>query len=109
MNYYVRGPWRHSGVNYEQRNLGPIKFPGDTATAFRREVLKPFLDEHLKTNGAKANTPPVYFFETGMDRWQKMDRWPTGLRQRLPISDEEDLSDGGQGPVVRRAQGQPGL
>jgi putative CocE/NonD family hydrolase len=76
MNYYVRGPWRHSGVNYEQRNLGPIKFPGDTATAFRREVLKPFLDEHLKTNGAKANTPPVYFFETGMDRWQKMDRWP---------------------------------
>ena len=53
MNYLVLGPWRHSGVNYEQRQLNAIKLPGDTATEFRTKVLKPFLDEHLKTNGPR--------------------------------------------------------
>ena len=76
MNYLVLGPWRHSGVNYEQRQLNAIKLPGDTATEFRMKVLKPFLDEHLKTNGAKANTPPVFIFESGTMEWKKLPKWP---------------------------------
>ncbi|MGZ6015315.1 MAG: CocE/NonD family hydrolase [Phenylobacterium sp.] len=76
MNYLVLGPWRHSGVNYEQRQLNAIKLPGDTATEFRSKVLKPFLDEHLKTNGPKANTPPVFIFESGTMEWKKLSKWP---------------------------------
>ncbi|HLZ74823.1 CocE/NonD family hydrolase [Phenylobacterium sp.] len=76
MNYLVLGPWRHSGVNYEQRQLNAIKLPGDTATEFRTKILKPFLDEHLKTNGPKANTPPVFIFESGSMEWKKLQKWP---------------------------------
>ena len=77
MNFLVLGAWRHSGVNYEQRALGAYKLPGDTATQFRREYLKPFLDQRLKTNGPKAATPPVLIFQTGTDRWQALQTWPT--------------------------------
>ncbi|MEO8114496.1 MAG: CocE/NonD family hydrolase, partial [Phenylobacterium sp.] len=75
-NFLVLGPWRHSGVNYEQRNLGALKLAGDTATQFRREVLKPFLDQRLKTNGAHADTPPVFIYETGSDQWRRLPAWP---------------------------------
>lgn len=77
MNFLALGAWRHSGVNYEQRQLGAaIKLPGDTATEFRRKVLKPFLDQHLKTNGPKADIAPVTIFETGSMEWRRYDRWP---------------------------------
>jgi putative CocE/NonD family hydrolase len=77
MNFLALGPWRHSGTNYEQRQLGPsLKLPGDTATEFRLTVLKPFLDERLKTNGPKANTAPVTIFETGTMRWKTYAKWP---------------------------------
>ena len=32
-NYLVMGPWRHSQVNYDGYNLGPLKWDGDTALA----------------------------------------------------------------------------
>ena len=84
MNYLVLGPWRHSGVNYEQRQLNAIKLPGDTATEFRAKVLKPFLDEHLKTNGPKANTPPVFIFESGTMEWRKLSKWPLSCESGCP-------------------------
>ncbi|HVI34052.1 CocE/NonD family hydrolase [Phenylobacterium sp.] len=76
MNFLALGPWRHSGVNYEQRQLGAVKLPGDTATDFRRRVLKPFLDQHLKTNGPKAGLAPVTIFETGTMEWRSYPKWP---------------------------------
>jgi putative CocE/NonD family hydrolase len=84
MNYLVLGPWRHSGVNYEQRQLGSIKLPGDTATEFRLKVLKPFLDAHLKTNAPKADTPPVFIFESGTMEWRKLPKWPLACEADCP-------------------------
>jgi len=84
MNFLVLGPWRHSGVNYEQRQQNSIKLPGDTATQFRLEILKPFLDEHLKTNGPKANTPPVYIFRTGANAWDRLQKWPPACESGCP-------------------------
>ncbi|WP_304190607.1 CocE/NonD family hydrolase [Phenylobacterium aquaticum] len=72
----VLGPWRHSGVNYDGSSLGELKFAGDTATAFRREVMRPFLDANLKTGAPKADTPPVLIYETGLNRWSRMERYP---------------------------------
>ena len=42
-NYLVMGPWRHSQVNADAYNLGPLKWDGDTALQFRRDVLKTVL------------------------------------------------------------------
>jgi putative CocE/NonD family hydrolase len=84
MNYLVLGPWRHSGVNYEQRNLGALKLPGDTATEFRLTVLKPFLDAHLKTNAPKADTPPVFIFRSGADKWDRLQKWPLACESNCP-------------------------
>jgi putative CocE/NonD family hydrolase len=77
MNFLALGPWRHSGVNYEQRQLGPVlKLPGDTATEFRLKVLKPFLDQHLKTGAPKADIAPVTIFQTGTMEWGHYPKWP---------------------------------
>ena len=74
-NFLVLGPWRHSGVNYEGSNLGPLKFDGDTAMQFRMQVLKPFFDHYLK-DAPKPDTPPVFIYETGANRWQRLAKWP---------------------------------
>jgi len=77
MNFLALGPWRHSGVNYEQRQLGPnLKLPGDTATEFRTKVMKPFLDQYLKTNGPKADIPPVFIFDSGSMEWNRLQKYP---------------------------------
>jgi putative CocE/NonD family hydrolase len=75
-NYLVMGPWRHSQVNSDAYNLGPLKWDGDTALQFRRDVLKPFFDQYLKTNALKADTPPVYIYNTGVNHWDRFQNWP---------------------------------
>jgi uncharacterized protein len=75
-NYLVMGPWRHSQVNYDAYNLGPLKWEGDTALQFRRDVLRPFFDQYLKTNAPKADTPPVFIYNTGENHWDRLKDWP---------------------------------
>jgi putative CocE/NonD family hydrolase len=75
-NYLVMGPWRHSQVNYDAYNLGPLKWEGDTALQFRRDVLKPFFDQYLKTDAPKADTPPVFIYNTGENHWDRLKSWP---------------------------------
>jgi len=69
------GPWNHGGQIHEGSSLGPLKFDQDTALQFRRDILKPFLDQHLK-GGPPANLPPVSAFETGTNTWRKLPAWP---------------------------------
>jgi putative CocE/NonD family hydrolase len=80
-NYLVMGPWRHSQVNYDAYNLGPFKWEGDTATEFRRDVLKPFFDQYLKTDAPKADTPPVFIYNTGENHWDRLKNWPLACQQ----------------------------
>jgi putative CocE/NonD family hydrolase len=75
-NYLVMGPWRHSGVNYDGSSLGVFKFDGDTALEFRRDVLKPFFDQYLKDGAPKADTPPVFIYNTGENHWDRFKAWP---------------------------------
>jgi len=76
MNYLVMGPWRHSGVNYDGTSLGPLHWEGDTALQFRRDVLKPFFDQYLKEGAPKAETPPVFIYNTGENHWDRFKSWP---------------------------------
>src|SRR5690606_4110407 len=64
-NFLVIGPWRHSGANYDGRALGALKFEGDTALQWRRDVLKPFFDQHLRPGAPRADTPPVLVYNAG--------------------------------------------
>jgi putative CocE/NonD family hydrolase len=75
-NYLVMGPWRHSQVNYDGSSLGPLNWDGDTALQFRRDVLKPFFDQYLKTSAPKANTPRVFIYNTGENHWDRLQSWP---------------------------------
>ena len=83
-NYLVMGPWRHSQVNYDAYNLGPMKWAGDTALEFRRDVLKPFFDQYLKDGAPKANTPPVFMYNTGENHWDRLNNWPEACEQGCP-------------------------
>jgi putative CocE/NonD family hydrolase len=76
MNSLVVGPWRHSGVNYEGGSLGALKFTGDTAMQFRREVMLPFFNQYLKDGAPKFDTPPVWSYQTGVNRWRRLEQWP---------------------------------
>ena len=76
LNHLVIGPWKHGGWAGDGSSLGAIRFEGDTAMWFRRHVMLPFLDAHLKTGGKPDDLPPVLAFQTGANQWQRLDRWP---------------------------------
>ncbi len=76
MNFLVMGPWRHSGVNDDGFSLGPLKWNGDTALQFRRDVLKPFFDQYLKAGAPQVDTPPVLIYNTGENHWDRLKSWP---------------------------------
>jgi len=80
-NFLVMGPWRHSQVNVDGFNLGPLRWVGDTALEFRRDVLKPFFDQYLKTGARKADTPPVFIYNTGENHWDRLKTWPMACEQ----------------------------
>jgi len=75
-NYLVMGPWRHSGANYDGSTLGPLAFDGDTATQWRRDVLKPFFDQYLKTGAPAVETPRAFIYNTGENHWDRFADWP---------------------------------
>jgi putative CocE/NonD family hydrolase len=80
-NYLVMGPWSHSQVNRDGYNLGPLRWDGDTALQFRRDVLKPFFDQYLKAGAPKVDTPHVFIYNTGENRWDRLKSWPLACEQ----------------------------
>jgi len=76
--FLVMGPWHHGQEIDDGSTLGPLKFNSDTALHFRREILRPFLDQYLKEGAPKAGIPSVTAFETGTNTWQRLPAWPTG-------------------------------
>jgi len=75
--FLVMGPWHHGQEILEGSSLGALRFDADTALQFRREFLRPFLDQYLK-DGPKADVPPVAAFETGTNAWRRLPAWPAG-------------------------------
>jgi len=76
--FLVMGPWHHGQEIDDGSTLGAIRFNSDTALHFRVDILRPFLDQYLKDGAPKADVPPVYAFETGTNKWQRLPAWPTG-------------------------------
>lgn len=78
MVFLVMGPWNHGQQIGDGSTLGALRFGSDTALHFRREILRPFLDQHLKDGAPKADVPPVAAFETGTNTWRRLPAWPAG-------------------------------
>ena len=76
--FLVMGPWHHGQEIRDGSTLGALKFNSDTALTFRREILRPFLDQYLKDDAPKADVPPVVAFETGTNTWRRLPSWPAG-------------------------------
>ena len=53
-NWLVLGPWHMSQENRVGWNLGPFKWPADTAEEFRHSMVMPFFNQYLR-NGPPAN------------------------------------------------------
>jgi uncharacterized protein len=80
-NFLVMGPWRHSQVNSEGYSLGPLLWDGDTTYQFRRDVLLPFFNQYLLDGAPKADTPPVFIYNTGENHWERFKAWPLSCEQ----------------------------
>ena len=76
--FLVMGPWHHGQEIEEASSLGAIKFGSDTGYYFRTQVLAPFLAHYLKDDAPAMKVAPVTAFETGADRWEDLQSWPSG-------------------------------
>ena len=84
VDHLVLGPWRHGGWSGDGSSLGAIHFDSDTALWFRKTVMLPFFDAHLKSGAPKADLPPVIAFQTGSNRWQQLAGWPQSCASGCP-------------------------
>jgi putative CocE/NonD family hydrolase len=82
--HLVLGPWNHGQSRREARSLGPLQFEGDTGAWFRRNVMQPFLDHHLK-GAPDPGTPRVLAYETGANAWHRYDAWPPPCEQDCAV------------------------
>ncbi|HKC63241.1 MAG TPA: CocE/NonD family hydrolase [Pyrinomonadaceae bacterium] len=83
--FLVMGPWFHGQEIREGSSLGAIRFGSDTASYFRREILRPFLDHYLKDDAPKMDIAPVTVFETGTNTWRRLNAWPSGCARGCTI------------------------
>ncbi len=73
-NWLVLGPWSHSQINREGFSLGPLRWEGDTAQHFRRDMVLPFFREHLQ-DGPPANLARVAVYNTRENCWDRLPDW----------------------------------
>jgi len=83
--FLVMGPWFHGQEIEDGSSLGALRFGSDTGLYFRREILRPFLDQYLKEGASKADVPPVLAFETGTNTWRRLSAWPAGCASGCAI------------------------
>jgi uncharacterized protein len=83
--FLVMGPWHHGQEIGDGSALGALRFGSDTGLSFRRDVLRPFLDQYLKDGAPKADVAPVMAFETGTNKWRRLSRWPQGCEGECTV------------------------
>jgi hypothetical protein len=80
--YLVVGPWHHGQEIEEVTQLGPVKFRSDTGLYFREEILAPFLAHYLYDDAPAMDVAKVTAFETGANRWERLETWPSACDGR---------------------------
>ena len=77
-NALVMGPWFHGGWSRDDgEKLGHVAFNSKTSEFYRDHIELPFFEKHLKGKAPRdGDLPEAYVFETGTNRWRKLDAWP---------------------------------
>jgi putative CocE/NonD family hydrolase len=83
--FLVMGPWHHGQEIDNGSTLGALDFESNTSLYFQREILAPFLAQYLKDGAPKADVAPVSAFETGTNRWLRLNAWPSGCASGCTI------------------------
>jgi uncharacterized protein len=72
----VIGPWNHGGWGRSDgRRMDAIDFGSPTADFFRKDVLLPFFQKHLKDRSGFVPSEALVF-ESGSNTWKRYDSWP---------------------------------
>ena len=79
--FLVLGPWHHGQEIEEASSLGAIKFGSDTGYYFRTDILAPFLAHYLKDDAPASKVAPVTAYETGANKWEDLQTWPSGCAE----------------------------
>ena len=75
-NGLVMGPWVHGGwARHDGAALGNVKFDAKTSEQYRKTMLFPFFEQHLK-GASNQDAAQVYAFETGSNVWRQYPTWP---------------------------------
>lgn len=75
-NALVMGPWVHGGWGRSDgEKLGYVSFDAKTGEHFRKNIIFPFFEQHLKAAASK-NMPEAQVFETGTNVWRGHSSWP---------------------------------
>ncbi|HVC45630.1 MAG TPA: CocE/NonD family hydrolase [Terracidiphilus sp.] len=74
--FMVLGPWHHGQEIEPADSLGAIRFGSDTGTWFRQHILRNFLAHYLMDNPPPLEIAPVTAYETGANKWTRLDKWP---------------------------------
>ena len=106
--FLVLGPWHHGQMIRDGSALGAIKFNSDTSLTFRREILRPFLDQYLKEGAPKADVAPVVAFETGTNTWRRLTAWPRGCDNGCTIKPTPLYLNAGLGVGFNAKSAAPG-
>ncbi len=83
--FLVLGPWHHGQEIGDASKLGALNFRSDTGLYFRENILGPFLDQYLKDGAPKGDVAPVNAFETGSNRWRRLQSWPSGCEKGCAV------------------------
>ena len=108
-NYLVMGPWRHSQVNYDGYNLGPLKWEGDTATAVpprRAEAVLRSVSEDGRRQGRHAAGVHLQHRRESLGPPEEL---AARLRNRLRRAAEAALSRSRLRPGIRQAGRRPAM
>jgi putative CocE/NonD family hydrolase len=84
-NALVIGPWVHGGwYRYDGNHLGRVTFASNTGDYYRKNILFPFFEQHLRGK-EDAKLPKAYVFETGSNVWRQYSSWPPEKAQQKTL------------------------
>lgn len=105
-NWLLLGPWYHSQANHYGWNIGPFRWPGDTAEQFRHDMVMAFFNQYLK-DGPPAHLARVTVYSPAESRWEGFPDWPVACDQGCaypmkPLYLQADFGLGFQKPTAAR-------
>jgi uncharacterized protein len=79
VNKLVMGPWTHgSWQRNDGQKIGHVDFAAKTGEHYRKNILLPFFEAHLKEVAPKNKAANInaHVFETGTNVWRQYTTWP---------------------------------